>query len=361
MNILQMISSPASGGAEVYVKDLAISLSKEGHKLHVAFLSSASDIDRDVEYEKEFIKDLQNFGVTTYIIGNETRKKPWLGISRLRSYVLNNNIEICHTHLAYGIIFSLLLTKPVVYTHHSIKPRWNKITYNFFNLIVDRYIGISEICAEALQNYSGKKVVRIRNAVSINKFSKYRRERVLGGKVVVAMVGRISAQKDYMNMLRAINLLDCNIRNRLKIIIAGEGDITYKEELLYYIKINNLSDLVEFVGIKNNIPKFLYEADIFLMSSSYEGLPIALIEASISGLPCIVTDVGGCSEIIKNSNNGVCVPPHSPQSLAYELTRFLLEDEVLEVFSKNAINNSHIYSIDNAKNLHMNLYTSLIK
>lgn len=48
MNILHIISSPASGGTEVYVKDLAINLSNQGHNLHVAFLSNASDIGRDI-------------------------------------------------------------------------------------------------------------------------------------------------------------------------------------------------------------------------------------------------------------------------------------------------------------------------
>lgn len=52
------------------------------------------------------------------------------------------------------------------------------------------------------------------------------------------------------------------------------------------------------------------------MSSSSEGLPISLTEAAISGLPCIVTDIGGCAEIIVKSNNGVVVPPHAPQELA---------------------------------------------
>ncbi|WP_228278533.1 hypothetical protein [Acinetobacter indicus] len=79
MNILHIISAPASGGAEVYVKDLASCLACQGHNLHIAFLSNASDVGRNPVYEENFLNDLKSSGVNIYIIGNETRKKPWLG------------------------------------------------------------------------------------------------------------------------------------------------------------------------------------------------------------------------------------------------------------------------------------------
>lgn len=65
MNILHIISALASGGAEVYVKDLAKYLSSQGHNLHVAFLSSEKDAGRDTKYEKYFLDDLKSTGVQT--------------------------------------------------------------------------------------------------------------------------------------------------------------------------------------------------------------------------------------------------------------------------------------------------------
>lgn len=360
MNILHIISVPASGGAEVYVKDLAKHLARQ-HNVHVAFLSSATDAGRDIEYEKEFLKELELSGVKTYIIGNETRNKPWLGIARIRKYVIENDIAICHTHLAYGIVFSTLLKIPVVYTHHTISPRWGKPIYTLFNKLVNEYVGISEICASALSNYTGRAVTTITNAVAEDKFAGYVRQRSLGDTVSFAMVGRIDIQKDYMNMLEALTLLDSDIQKRIKISIAGEGDIQYKSDLLAYIKKEKLDDIVEFVGVKTNIPEFLYEADVFLMSSVSEGLPIALIEAAVLGLPCIVTDVGGCSEVIHKSNNGVVVAPKNPQQLANEMIRFVTKDKVIEQYSANAIHNSHKYSISIAAQLHLDLYESMLE
>lgn len=361
MNILHIISAAASGGAEVYVKDLAKYLAKKGHTLHVAFLSTAADSGRDVLYEESFINDLKSSGVIVYVIGNETRRKPWLGIARVRNYIIINDIDICHTHLAYGIVFSSLSNIPVVYTHHTIKPRWGKLTYKVFNSLVNEYVGISKSCAAALRGYTGRKVSTITNAVSEDKFYGYVRKRVLGNTVNIAMVGQLTIPKDYMTMLRAVTLLDKDVRKKLKILVAGEGDTKYKDELLDYININRLNDVVEFVGVKRNIPEFLYKADVFLMSSAWEGLPIALIEAAVSGLPCIVTDVGGCAEVINNSRNGVVVSPHAPEELANEITRFISDKTLIEKLSTNAIKNSHQYSISVAAQLHIELYESTLK
>lgn len=360
MNILYILSTPASGGAEVYIKDLAKYLSGRGHSLHVAFLSSAKDAGRDTQYEQYYLDDLKSSGVKIYFIGNETRKKPWLGILRLTKYVKKHDIEVCHTHLAYGIIFSAFLKIPVVYTHHTIQPRWNKLTYIIFNQIVDKYVGISNKCSLALTKYSGRDVTTIFNAVSEDKFKGLIRQRKLENIVNISMVGRLVKEKDYLNILEALMLLDSNILRKIKLKIAGEGSSKYKEEISSFINKRDLSANVELIGVIKNIPEFLSESDIFIISSSSEGLPIALLEATISGLPCIVTDVGGCSEIIETVRNGIVVPANNPKKISEALAIIFQQPETLKTYSSNALNNSYLYSISKAAELHIQLYLEAI-
>lgn len=361
MNILHIISSPASGGAEVYVKDLAINLSNQGYNLHIAFLSNASDIGRDIIYEERFLNDLKSSGINIFFIGNETRKKPWLGMLRIKQYISEHNIDICHTHLAYGVFFSILLNIPVIYTHHTISPRWGILTYSLFNKIINQYIGISRTCAIALSKYTGRKVNTIMNAVSDDKFRGYIRERKIEQVITIAMVGRLNIHKDYLNMLQALSILDNSYKTRIRVLIAGEGDLSYKRKLNDFIEKNKLKNIVSFVGVKENIPEFLFGADVFLMSSSTEGLPIALVEATLSGLPCIVTDVGGCAEVIENSKNGIVVSPGNPQALADAICRLVSEPRLIEEYSKNAIHNASQYSISKAAQLHLDLYSGILR
>lgn len=359
MNILYILSTPASGGAEVYIKDLAKYLSGRGHSLHVAFLSSAKDAGRDTQYEQYYLDDLRSSGVKIYFIGNETRKKPWLGILRLTKYVKKHDIEVCHTHLAYGIIFSAFLKIPVVYTHHTIQPRWNKLTYIIFNQIVDKYVGISNKCSLALTKYSGRDVTTIFNAVSEDKFKGLVRQRKLENIVNISMVGRLVIEKDYFNILEALILLDSSTLRKVKLRIVGEGSSEYKKEILSFIDQRGLNENVELLGVVNNIPRFLYDSDVFVISSSSEGLPIALLEATISGLPCIVTDVGGCSEVIETAKNGIVVPPGNPKIISETLNSLIQHPKMLNTYSKNALTNSHLYSISKAADLHIQLYSNL--
>lgn len=175
------------------------------------------------------------------------------------------------------------------------------------------------------------------------------------------MVGRLAAAKDYLNMLRALTLLDESIRQQISVSIAGEGEKEYKDNLVSYIKKHSLQNVVHLVGLISNIPQFLYGADLFVMSSSHEGLPIALTEAVISGLPCIVTDVGGCSEIIEHSNNGIVVEPHSSQALANAITKLVIDKSLIKQMSQNALDSAENYSISKAAKLHYNLYLSIIQ
>lgn len=250
MNILHIISSPASGGAEVYVKDLAKCLASQGHNLHIAFLSNASDIGRDSVYEKNFLNDLKLSGIHIYIIGNETRKKPWLGMLRIKQYISEHNIDICHTHLAFGILFTALSSVPIIYTHHSMEPRWGKFLYQVFNRLVDEYVGISTKCAEALKSYTGRNINIIPNAVSEEKFIGYKKIRKSKNAINIVMVGRITEQKDYMNMLIALTLIDKKLKNKFRVRIAGEGDVIYKSQLLTFIHDENLEGIVDYVGTR---------------------------------------------------------------------------------------------------------------
>lgn len=359
MRILHVISSPASGGAEVYVKDLVLELKQLGHDVAIGFVSRASDIGRGQEYEDLFLSGLDTASIPYFFIGHETKKKIWLGAWRVRNYVKNNNIEIYHAHLPYSVVFSAFLRIPCIYTHHNIVPMMNRFQYFVFNRIIDEYVGISNKCSESLTSYTGRPVKTIQNGINLVKIKK-RKPSIKDQKIVKAIaVGRIQPQKNYKHMIDAISRLPAEVLNIFRLDIAGEGPD--KEQLLDYIKLKGLEDVVSLLGNRSDIPELLSEADIFLMSSAWEGLPISLIEAAATGLPCLVTDVGGCSEIIEICKNGFFVELDNADEYVEKLIDLILNKSLREEFSFNALNNRSVFSIKNSATKHISIYSDFLQ
>lgn len=362
MRILHVVSAPAAGGAEVYVRDLSKALVELGHLVFVGFLGRANDIGRSESYEKAFLDELDKAGVKWFFIGNECRRRPWLGVARVRKFVKSENINIYHSHLPFAAAFGFGLGITKIYTHHSINPRLNWMAYRLFNFLINRYVGISEVCAQKLSGYSGREVTTIFNGVDVRRFTIRQNPLPINGRVLKAMmVGRLHPHKGYLFMGEVIKSLPVALRDSIKIRIAGEGSPEYRERLERLYTEAGIINSIEFLGNRSDIPQLLNESDIFLMSSEQEGLPISLIEATISGLPCIVTDVGGCSEIIDMCENGIAISYGDVEGYALALQGLLERPDQLGVWSSNGRKALPALDIGVAAKRHIDLYHEFLE
>lgn len=359
MRILHVISAPASGGAEVYVKDLVIELKKSGENVAIAFLNHSIDVGRSQEYENLFLSELDAASVPYFFIGYDARKKPWLGMLRINKYIKENNIDLYHTHLPYGVVFALFIKIPCVYTHHTITARMSPLQYFIFNRIINAYVGISKKCSTMLTEYTGKNVTTITNGVCFSKIKKRVPSERANEVVSAIAVGRIQLQKNYKYMVDAVSRLPQDLLNKFSLKIAGEGPD--KDELLSYIKLKELDEVITLLGNRSDIPDLLSKSDVFLMSSSYEGLPIALIEAAAAGLPCLVTDVGGCSEVIESCENGFYIKVDDFEGYLEKLIKLISDKKLRNKLSQSALEKSHVFSIENSANEHLALYNKVLR
>lgn len=354
MRILHVISSAAAGGAEIYVRDLSKEMVKSGHKVFILFLDRASEAGRDGDFEKWFLSEIESHGIDHGFIGADARKKPWRGINKINKVVSEFSPDIVHCHLYYAAIFSLFVKNTkVVYTHHNIRLGAKAIIYKLLDMKVSRYIGICQACKELLEGVSRKKVVRIDNGVTPTRIQKRVRENdgKSGGVVKLINVGRLSDQK---NLALLISSLAKLASDRYQLKIAGEGPLRESLEQLAIDK--GVSANIEFLGNVSNVDELLYEADVFVMSSAWEGLPIAQIEATLSGLPVIVTNVGGCAEIVHKACNGIVVDELNEESYAQALNKMITNDSLHHLFSKNALDYSSDYLINTSAEKHIALY-----
>ena len=176
----------------------------------------------------------------------------------------------------------------------------------------------------------------------------------------IVNVGRIESQKNQLLLIKAFN----RIKEKLpdyKLIIYGEG--SKKEELIKYVKDKKIDDRVIFAGQVDNIYDKIYNSSLFVLSSDYEGMPNALIEAMCLGLPVISTDCpcGGPKMLIQNGINGFLVPVNDEKNLSETINKVLKDEELGKKLSNNASKIKDIVSSDVVNRKWLNFIQTIIK
>jgi len=329
----------------------------KGHDVHVVFLESAAESGRDLAFEKTFLESLSAKSISYAFIGTESRRKPWLGGLRLRKVVNAFQADVVHCHLYYALLFSFFLLKtPVLYTHHNIKLGLPRAFYRLFDLKVKAYIGICSACKKQLEGGRARSVVLINNAVSKQRIPvRSNANRSSESKVTCVFVGRLGEQKNLTLLMAAFARLQ-NLDVKLKIV--GEGPDRSKLESL--AKSLGIDNQVQFLGNISNVGEVLAASDVFLMSSAWEGLPIALIEATLAGLPVVVTNVGGCAEVVHQCANGFVVASLDVDDYSAALEKMVADDKLRSFFSRNALQFSGEFEIEKSVEKHLLLYQKVV-
>ncbi len=102
--------------------------------------------------------------------------------------------------------------------------------------------------------------------------------------------------------------------------LVGDGNLSAYE---VYAKKNGIDVSVKFLGKRNDVHELLLQSDVFVLPSRREGMPNALMEAMLKGMPCVATNISGCQDLISNSINGLLVPPANVDQLAHAIIYLL--------------------------------------
>lgn len=239
-------------------------------------------------------------------------------------------------------MFSFLFRKPVIMHTHSADfhvffsglPVGIKQGMSWVFRKCDRFIVLSESWKNYYIKNLGLKTERVMVLPNPVKIPAQVPQRRNSQEVTFVFLGRIGQRKGAFDLIKAFSYLSTEHKTRSKLILAGDGDV---EKARILIKALNL---VEYITVLDWIDEeqrdvLLKKADVFVLPSYNEGLPMALLEAMSWGLPVITTAVGGIPELVINNKNGLLINPGNGQELLKAM-QFMIENENFRISLGNA-------------------------
>jgi len=182
----------------------------------------------------------------------------------------------------------------------------------------------------------GKKPAVIPNGVDLDRFyPAEKNEKKKSASSVILTLSRIDNKKGLEYAIESMTKIHTKFPTA-KLMIVGDGE--YRSELEKLVEKNMLSATVEFPGLIPNseVPAYLRNADLFLLPSLYEGLPLTLLEAMACGLPIISTPVSIAPEIIATWKNGYIIPFKSPDAISESVIDLLSNPDKRRQCSENS-------------------------
>jgi len=228
-----------------------------------------------------------------------------------------------------GAVASRLLDVPLVFTDHGRyppEPRSRALIQRWCARRTDRIVAVSAPLAAYVQDFLGlaSSPSVIPNGIDLAPFRARGDERgrlraewsIPAGAVLAIAVGRFAPVKNHVGMIRALAAAS-RTSSSLHLALLGTGPL--EPDIRAEARRLGVLDRVRFLGFRSDVPACLTAADLWLLASSTEGLPIALLEAMAAGLPIVATAVGGIPDALGDPPAGRLVPPGDDAALGEAL------------------------------------------
>ena len=322
MKILQIIPTFGVGGAETMCAGLCRQLQAMGHEVTAVSLSGdRTPITRGLEAAGVSIRYLDKaLGLDLGCVG------------RLKRVIREEKPDILHTHL-HALKYAALAggNLPIVHTVHNQAAQEA--------VFLDQQIGrrlfragralpvalTGEIRQSVAQLYGLEegKIPIVTNGIDLTRCQE-KGEYTLHYPIEILHVGRFFPQKNHKCILQAATILK---KKGINARVRCYGDGPLLEEIRGQTRELGLENQVLLEGITEDVYSRMAESDLFILPSSWEGMPMTVIEAMGTGLPVIAARVGGIPDMLRDGESGLLIDP-TPQALAQAIER-LTKDEAL--------------------------------
>jgi glycosyltransferase involved in cell wall biosynthesis len=339
MKVLHIIETPGTGGAEKVLVDIAVGLPREFTSIGVMMCESWTG------------KELARHGIPVAVMPLQRSFDAGWPL-RFARFVRENKVDVVQSHEftanVYATAGARLAGVPIVCTTHG-KNYWphalyRRAAYRWAARNSRAFVAVSNDLGRFVSGTLGipeDRVRIIRNGIDI---SVYRRDADARARVraelgvsesepLLLACGELTEVKGHEILLRAAQQVAAT---RPDVVVAIAGDGPLREHLEALPAALGITSNVRFLGFRRDVPHLLSAADVFVMPSLSEGLPLAILESMAVGVPIVATGVGGIPELIRPSETGWLVQPRSPDELGRALLEAISNPQLRQKMAKTA-------------------------
>lgn len=344
MKVLYLLNHAGKAGTERYVETL------------VKYLSADGRIEPFFAYNEPglLVERMEAMGVPTRRVEMQSRFD-FKAAKNLAALCDEWGIDLVHCHYLREHYTALLAKKynkhiRVVYTNHFVlaNDALTRLSNRWMDRRQDQIIAVCNKGKEQLManGWKGDRIQVIFNAVDLEAWAGDRLESTLRAELgipddrfVMLIASRFAHDKGHDYLIRSLKRLTEKTDKPFTMVLAGDGELLEPTKKLA-ADLGLTGDQVKFIGFRKDIKNLYKAADLYINSSEHEALSFLIVEAMAAGLPAIITDMGGNSDIIKGeADGGLLVKYNDPEELSDGMKRFLEDPEFLNRCKANALAN----------------------
>ncbi len=260
----------------------------------------------------------------------ELNRQPGLDFSvarRLAGEIGRRRLEVVHAHqytpFFYTALARLIVRQPlhVIFTEHGrhypdyVSAKRRVVNRLVMSRLADEVTGVCQFSADSLaakDGFGGHPIQVIENGIRFERYAVERDRaalrRSLGldpDRAYISCIARFHPVKDHRMLIDAFAQVAA-ARSDADLLLAGDGPL--RAELEDQVRSLGLMGRVQFLGVRHDVPELLAASNVFALTSVSEAASLTLLEAMASGVPVVVTRVGGNPEIVREGTDGYLVP-----------------------------------------------------
>jgi len=365
LRLAHLIESDGPGGAERMVASLAAALQAGGAENVVIAPASG---------EGWLARELNGTGVRMELFPRLDRPFSPALARWLRATLLRNRIALVHSHeftmAVYGAWAARREGLPHLFTMHGSRyyaaRLQRRIAMRVAAALSGSVVAVSRSLAQHLSRdlwLRASRIATIPNGAALTPVahSSLRAElRLEPGDRLALAVGNLYPVKGHSHLLEAFGLLAQRFP-RLHVAVAGRGDL--EAPLRARAHALEVADRFHLLGLRSDVANVLAGADLFVLPSLSEGLPLALVEAMLAGRPIVATAVGEVGTVLNGSSAhaGLLVPPGDAAALATAMARVLSNPSEAQQLAAAAARRAEDYTLAKMTERYVALYTRLAR